>query len=597
MPELHSRGGSRPASRVDSRPTTSYCSPPSRARTPGATASRFEEAAASTPLGGTLGYRRSMGLMLYDEQGRPRKLESSSTEMHPPPRLEADLVQPRTFPLPPRRATTGCSNPLTLSSSVGQTLGCAATTGGALGFDPSLSSSAASRAAVLSPARQRWQLCRQVFLIGIERKVELLQGIGILDGCSRFDLVRLAHTLELSLVGRMRRLVRQYEHPTFFAIVLRGTLEARDVNAGTLKLGEGECVGIEALGAHYGKRVPSLRTIISATPVLLLVHILPPELRHHESGGSGGGGGSGSGSGATPLEGSGRERLSRRLVDTAWLDALLMRQRTLIETHLIAALVLRMRQFSHLRFLLPLRLRLAALLSLELVPANTAVVAEGTAAEEVSTYFLLHGELSIFITDKLKTHDRQSKAAGHAGQMMVGQISFRDLKAHVGDLATFSDEAASATVVSHSQCVCLVLRREQAAAFAELLPEFAQNASLMALELRRMRSAAWSGFHDALEVKTIVEASKLKVNRLLGVQRLELMQRHQRQRASTDPPIALPPLLRIKEHAIDENFTPPADCAGLPPEHVKSLRRRSTIRRDKTVSDITRADNAAARVV
>lgn len=522
-----------------------------------------------------------MGLLLYDELGRPRK-ESTTTRIQQPPRLEADLVPPRTFPLPPRRATTGCSNPLTTSSSVGQTLGCAASIGGALGFDPSLSTSAASRVVTLSPARRRWQLCRQVFLIGIERKVELLQGIGILEGCSRFDLVRLAHTLELSLIGRMRRLVRQYEYPTFFAIVVRGTLEVRDVNAGTLNLGEGECVGIEALGAHYGQMVPSLRTIISATPVLLLVHILPPELRLHEGGG------------ATQLEAieGRRERLSRRLVDMAWLDALLMRQRKLIETHLIAAVLLRMRQFSHLRFLLPLRLRLASLLSIELIPANTAIIAEGTPAEQVNTYFLLHGELSIFITDRLKTHDRQSKAAGHAGQMKVGQISFRDLKAHVGDLATFSDEPASATVVSHSQCVCLVLRREQAAAFAELLPEFQQNASLMALELRRLRSSSWSGFQDALEVKTIVEASKLKVNRLLAVQRLELMKRHQRQKASTDPPIALPPLLRMKEHAIDENFTPPADCSALPPEHVRSLRRRSTIRRDKAVSEITRADDA-----
>ena len=176
--------------------------------------------------------------------------------------------------------------------------------------------------------------------------------------------------------------------------------------------------------------------------------------------------------------------------------------------------------------------------------------------------------------------------------MHVGQISFRDLKAHVGDLATFSDEPATATIVSNSQCVCLVLRRAQAAAFAELLPEFQQNASLMALELRRLRSSSFSGFHDALEVKSIVEASKLKVNRLLAVERRKLAKRHQQQKSSADPPIALPPLLRLKEHAIDENFTPPADCAALPPEHVRSLQRRSSIRRDSSASDITRLDDA-----
>ena len=65
---------------------------------------------------------------------------------------------------------------------------------------------------------------------------------------------------------------------------------------------------------------------------------------------------------------------------------------------------------------------------------------------------MLQGDFTIFVADTLK----------EGGQMRVGQISFRDLRAHVGDLSTFSGVPASATVVTACKCVCLVLRREQA---------------------------------------------------------------------------------------------------------------------------------------
>jgi hypothetical protein len=61
------------------------------------------------------------------------------------------------------------------------------------------------------------------------------------------------------------------------------------------------------------------------------------------------------------------------------------RQRPKIQAHLIADLILRMRQFFHLRFSLDLRLRLAKCMTIELIPANTQLIAEGQEATSVHT--------------------------------------------------------------------------------------------------------------------------------------------------------------------------------------------------------------------
>ena len=163
----------------------------------------------------------------------------------------------------------------------------------------------------------------------------------------------------------------------------------------------------------------------------------------------------------------------------------------------------------------------------------------------------------------------------------AGTISHRDLKAHVGDLSTFCNVRASATVITEGKCVCLVLRHENAHRFAELLPEFRRNAELMVAELRRLRSSTWSGFDDALQVKSMVETSKFKVNRLLAAEKLELQSKYVRLDLSGGVHLMggdmLPPLLQLKEVPVDRNWVPPSEV-DLPKEMVKSMLRRSVIK-------------------
>jgi hypothetical protein len=200
---------------------------------------------------------------------------------------------------------------------------------------------------------------------------------------------------------------------------------------------------------------------------------------------------------------------------------------------------------------------------------------------------LLQGELAIFLADRTQV----------SGQIRAGTLSFRDLKAHVGDLAMYSDEPATATVVTQDKCVCLVLRREQAMQFAALLPEFRANAELMAVELRRLRSASWTGFQDALQVKGLVEASKLKVNRLLAAQKLELMSKLARAESKEkgENPLgkySLPPLLRLKEVPVDLSFVPPADSdIGLPKEMIKVMRRQSFVTKQGGFDSLSRDES------
>ena len=56
---------------------------------------------------------------------------------------------------------------------------------------------------------------------------------------------------------------------------------------------------------------------------------------------------------------------------------------------------------------------------------------------------------------------------GEQSRMGVGFIHHRERKTYVGDLSVFGDAVASATVVAGTKCVCLVLHRSQAAAFAD----------------------------------------------------------------------------------------------------------------------------------
>ena len=533
------------------------------------------------PLGYMPGYERSLTLLSNRHEGPERGQPTERTARLQRPRPDGFAnVPPRRFPGPPHATrAAGCAFPVATIQSIGAPLlGCGASAGALLAIDqagaaPSgpvdVAADNSSTAHKKSrAARRRWHLARDLLIVPLERKVALLKGLGFLEGCSSADLIRLAQTLRTRLLGRMRQLVRQYEHPSFFGIVLHGSVEVHDMNAGMSMLEAGECVGLEALGAHYGDYIPSLSTIITSTPCLLLVHALPAEVQKKQCQESGYAFGATLDMGPT---------FWASVIAGAWLDALLQRQRPHIQTRLIAALLLRMRQFSHLRFLLPLRLRLASLLSIELVPANTVLIGEGQEAETVHTFFLLQGEFAVMLSDTTQPQ----------GYVRVGTISSREVKAHVGDLATYGDVPASATIISEGKCVCLVLRREQAAQFAEEQPEFREQAVLMANELLRTRTASSEFLQDAGRVKSRVEASKLKVGTLLEAERMELRSKYVTSyvKGSTAlGPAALPPLLRFSEPTVDQTYIPPIDC-DMPKELVaaRRLRFKKTSRFDETI--------------
>ena len=516
-------------------------------------------------IGSMPGYERSLTLLSNRHEGFEPTERTARLQM---PRTDGPVyIPPRRFPGPPhatRAAGAGCAFPVATIRSIGAPLlGCGASAGGLLAIDRA--GAAPSGPVVVSAAprsphatRRRWQLVRELLVVPLERKIAMLEGLGFLKGCSHADLERLASTLRIRLLTRMRQLVRQYEHPSFFGIVLHGSLEVHDINAGMSLLETGECVGLEALGAHYGDHIPSLSTIITSTPCLLLVHTLSVELQRQ--------GAQESGYPVGAMLDMGGE-FWRKVIEGAWLDKVLERQRPHIQTLLIATLILRMRQFSHLRFNMPLRLRLAALMSIELVPANTVLISEGQDAESVHTFFLLQGEFAVILSDTTSPN----------GYVKVQQISSRERKAHVGDLATFGDVPASATIISEGRCVCLVLRREQAAQFGELLPEFRESAVVMALELLRSRTATSSFLQDAGRVKSTVEASKLRIGVLLDAERLELKSKYVTNLGKSGNAAlglaALPPLLRFTEPPVDQNYVPPADCE-MPKELVEARRRR-----------------------
>ncbi len=218
------------------------------------------------------GVQRSLALMNHRHEG------AEPTRRLPRPKVDA-ISPPRRFPAPPQGTrAAGCAFPMA-TTSMGAPLGCSASAGGLLAMDHSAGGSSPGLSQAASGARRRWQMLRQCLVVPLERKLELLHGQDFLEDCSRADLVRLARSLQVRVVGQMRQLVRQYELPSFFAVILRGQCDVNDINAGTIRVEEGACLGVEALGAHYGDFIPSLRTLITRTPCVLLVHTLPRELQ------------------------------------------------------------------------------------------------------------------------------------------------------------------------------------------------------------------------------------------------------------------------------------------------------------------------------
>ena len=239
------------------------------------------------PLGHMPGYERSLTLLTNRHEGTETTERTARLQR---PRPDGFVnVPPRRFPGPPHATrAAGCAFPVATIRSVGAPLlGCGASADALLAIDqagaapsrPVVAADSSTTAANKSrAARRRWHLARDMLVVPLERKVAMLKGLGFLEGCSGHDLIRLAQTLRVRLLGRMRQLVRQYEHPSFFGILLHGSVEVHDMNAGMSMLEAGECVGLEALGAHYGDYIPSLSTLITSTPCLLLVHALPAEV-------------------------------------------------------------------------------------------------------------------------------------------------------------------------------------------------------------------------------------------------------------------------------------------------------------------------------
>ena len=244
------------------------------------------------PLGHMPGYERSLTLLTNRHEGT-ETTERTARLQRPRPDGVVN-VPPRRFPGPPHATrAAGCAFPVATIRSVGAPLlGCGASADALLAIDqagaapsrPVVAADSSTTAANKSrAARRRWHLARDMLVVPLERKVAMLKGLGFLEGCSGHDLIRLAQTLRVRLLGRMRQLVRQYEHPSFFGILLHGSVEVHDMNAGMSMLEAGECVGLEALGAHYGDYIPSLSTLITSTPCLLLVHALPAEVQKKQS--------------------------------------------------------------------------------------------------------------------------------------------------------------------------------------------------------------------------------------------------------------------------------------------------------------------------
>jgi len=205
------------------------------------------------------------------------------------------------------------------------------------------------------------------------------------------------------------------------------------------------------------------------------------------------------------------------LAEQMAIEKILRRIRPLVEMHLIANLMLRLRTFSHLRTMLPVRLELAKLLRFVIYSANQCIIHEGQAPKDMSVYFLITGSCLIYVKDASK---------GEETQRCVGVTSSKDFGARLGQLSVFGDEPASASVITSSQCVCLVLDRAKAAAFAALMPEIKERAQIMSQEVRKGNLTLSTTESD--EIKKIVATTNHKVNYLLNSQREDLRRKKNR---------------------------------------------------------------------
>ena len=352
-----------------------------------------------------------------------------------------------------------------------------------------------------SRAARRWEAVRATFrdALSAEYRLRLLRGVPILGGASEYKLRQLLRAMQLRVVGRLRRLVRQYEPPRAFALILHGEAEARELDQPPRPLSPGDCFGLEALGvgAEGAILLPSIRSVTSMTPLLVLE--LPADVTE-----------------ACRLRGERRKLKSadqmRLAVDTYWLERLLEAQRPLVQRQLISVLMLRLRQFAHLRSSLDLRLHLASLFDFRLAAEGAVIIREGEVAQSV--FFLISGEFAIYINRG-------------AGQLLrVGTIHHREAKTYVGDLSVFGEAKASATVVASARSVCLVLHRSNADAFADLMPEMKTHAVVMAQQVHEMNQQQRLGMSDAAAIKQLVDESGSKVNRLLGIQQAVEATRH-----------------------------------------------------------------------
>ena len=100
-----------------------------------------------------------------------------------------------------------------------------------------------------------------------------MRGVPILSGVPEHALYQLMGVMQLRLVGKLRRLVKPYEPPKNFTLLICGGAEARDLDGQNfVTLAAGDSFGLEALGAGDSGTIilPSTRSVTTLSPVLLL---------------------------------------------------------------------------------------------------------------------------------------------------------------------------------------------------------------------------------------------------------------------------------------------------------------------------------------
>ena len=124
-------------------------------------------------------------------------------------------------------------------------------------------------------AQFHWAAVRRLFAPALSRatKLQLLRGVPILSGVPEHALHQLMGVMQLRLVGKLRRLVKPYEPPKNFTLLICGGAEARDLDGQNfVTLAAGDSFGLEALGAGDSGTIilPSTRSVTTLSAVLLL---------------------------------------------------------------------------------------------------------------------------------------------------------------------------------------------------------------------------------------------------------------------------------------------------------------------------------------